>query len=64
MKKNKFILETIVNECRKHAIRMNSAYEKMEPKLPIKPEKVFNLSDDEVEHIDQFIFRFSKLQEF
>ena len=63
MKKNKYILETIVKECRKHAIRMNSAYEKMEPKLPIKPEKVFNLSDDEVEHIDQFIFRFSKLQD-
>ncbi len=63
MKKNKHIIETIVKECRKHAIRMNSAYEKMEPKLPIKPEKVFNLSDDEVEHIDQFIFRFSKLQD-
>ena len=63
MKKNKHIIETIVKECTKHAIRMNSAYEKMEPRLPIKPEKVFNLSDDEVEHIDQFIFRFSKLQD-
>ena len=31
--------------------------------MPIKPEKVFNLSDDEVEHINQFIFRFSKLQD-
>jgi len=63
MKKNRLILKDILNECKKHASRMNSAYEKMIPHLPIMPEKVFKLSDDEVEHIDQFIFRFSKLQD-
>jgi Cthe_2314-like HEPN len=63
MKKNEHILKNIVNECKKHALRMNSACEKMLPDLPIKPEKVFHLSDDLVEHIDQFIFRFSKLQD-
>ncbi|MCL5030368.1 MAG: hypothetical protein M1480_15260 [Bacteroidetes bacterium] len=57
------ILKTIINECERHLLRMNNAYEKIGPSLPITPEKVFNLSNDEVEHIDQFIFRFSKLQD-
>ncbi len=61
--KKKHILKPIINECKKHALRMNSAYEKMQPCLPITPERVFKLSNDEVEHIDQFIFRFSKLQD-
>ncbi len=63
MKKNEHILRSIVSECKKHALRMNSAYEKIRPELPIKPERVFKLNNDEVEHIDQFIFRFSKLQD-
>jgi uncharacterized protein with HEPN domain len=63
MEKHKSILISVVNECKKHALRMNSAYEKILPGLPIKPEKVFKLNDDETEHIDQFIFRFSKLQD-
>ena len=63
MKKNDNILKNVINECKKHLLRMNNAYEKISPSLPITPERVFNLSDDEVEHIDQFIFRFSKLQD-
>lgn len=35
----------------------------MLPSLPIEPKKIFNLSEDKAEHIDQFIFRFSKLQD-
>lgn len=63
MKKKSFILKAVVNECKKHALRMNNAYNKILPSLPISPDRVFNLTDDEVEHIDQFIFRFSKLQD-
>ena len=63
MKKNDNILKNVINECKKHLLRMNNAYEKIYPSLPITPERVINLSDDEVEHIDQFIFRFSKLQD-
>ena len=62
-KKNNKILKTIISECEKHLLRMNNAYEKISPSLPITPKKILNLSDDEVEHIDQFIFRFSKLQD-
>jgi len=42
---------------------MNSAYKKIEPSLPITSEKVFKLDEWEVEHLDQYIFRFSKLQD-
>ena len=63
MTKNEHILKSIINECRKHLMRMNSAYEKMSKDLPIMPEKVFELNNELVEHIDQFIFRFSKLQD-
>lgn len=63
MKKNKYILKSIINECKIHALRMNSAYNKMLPNLPVEPKMIFNLNEDEAEHIDQFIFRFSKLQD-
>jgi hypothetical protein len=42
---------------------MNYAYKKMYPTLPFNSEKISSLSDDEIVHIDQFIFRFSKLQD-
>ena len=63
MKKNELILKSILNECKKHALRMNNAYQKIHQDLPIKPDKIFKLNNDQVEHIDQFIFRFSKLQD-
>jgi hypothetical protein len=63
MEKNKYILKSIINECKTHALRMNSAYNKMLPGLPVEPQRIFNLSEDEAEHIDQFIFRFLKLQD-
>jgi uncharacterized protein with HEPN domain len=42
---------------------MNYAYNKIHPSLPFNSEKISSLTDDEIEHIDQFIFRFSKLQD-
>lgn len=42
---------------------MDSAYQKIQPSLPITSDRVFKLDDQEVEHIDQYIFRFSKLQD-
>lgn len=53
----------IFNECDKHIMRMNSAGRKMKPFMPLDKEKYLHLSDDEIEHIDQFLFRFSKLQD-
>jgi len=57
------ILTSILNECSKHALRLNSAYQKLQGSLPITPGRVFNLDEQEFEHLDQYIFRFSKLQD-
>ena len=56
-------IEKIFNECEKHIQRINSATKKMSNTMPLDADKYVNLSDDEVEHIDQFLFRFSKLQD-
>ncbi|MEW6557778.1 MAG: hypothetical protein AB1349_10545 [Elusimicrobiota bacterium] len=36
---------------------MNSAYLKIVSALPFTPVKIAELTDDEIEHIDQFIYR-------
>lgn len=56
-------LQKIINECDKHIKRMNSAYKKVAPILPLNVEKYIALSEDEIEHIDQYLFRFAKLQD-
>jgi hypothetical protein len=53
----------ILNECDKHLLRMNSGYKKMSLFMPLTTTKYENLTEDEIEHIDQFLFRFSKLQD-
>jgi hypothetical protein len=42
---------------------LNSAYHKIQSSLPITRDRVFQLDDQEVEHLDQYIFRFAKLQD-
>ena len=56
-------LQKILNECDKHFLRLNSAYKKMSQFIPLDEKKYLNLSDDEIEHIDQYLFRFSKVQD-
>ena len=56
-------LKKIFNECDKHIIRINTSSEKMKVNIPLDEYKYINLTDDEVEYIDQFLFRFSKLQD-
>ena len=56
-------LKKIFNECDKHILRINLAYNKIKPILPLTSQKYQNLTDDEVEHIDQYLFRFAKLQD-
>ena len=53
----------IINECDKHLLRMQSASKKMSIFMPLSIKKYETLSEDEIEHIDQFLFRFSKLQD-
>ncbi|MDD5460316.1 MAG: hypothetical protein PHG00_01585 [Methylococcales bacterium] len=42
---------------------MNSAYLKISVFMPLDANKYEQLTDDEIEHIDQFLFRFAKLQD-
>lgn len=61
MKKNEFILATVIEECRKHQLRLDYAYGKLAPKIPFTANQ--DLSDDVIAALDQYIFRFSKLQD-
>jgi len=56
-------LERLFLECDKHILRINHASKKMETFFPLNVKKYENLNDDEVAHIDQFLFRFAKLQD-
>lgn len=56
-------IEKLLAECDKHLKRTNHAYEKMRVFMPLDAEKYQRLTDDEIEHIDQFLFRFAKLQD-
>ena len=56
-------LERIFKECDKHLFRMNGAYKQMNSLFPLDKDKYINLTDIEVQAIDQFLFRFSKLQD-
>lgn len=56
-------LEKVIIECDKHLKRINSAYLKMSMFMPLDAKRYQQLTDDEIEHIDQFLFRFAKLQD-
>ncbi len=56
-------MEKLIAECDKHVQRMSHAYTKMALFMPLDINRYQQLSDDEVEHIDQFLFRFAKLQD-
>jgi len=56
-------LGKIFNECDKHLLRLNSAYSKIVFMLPLDATTYSNLTENEVEHIDQYLFRFAKLQD-
>lgn len=56
-------LERLITECDKHQYRIESALSKIQDKLPLTASAYQALTDDDVEHIDQYLFRFSKLQD-
>lgn len=49
--------------CDKHILRINEALEGLDVELPMSFDCYANLSVEQVRCIDQFIFRFSKLQD-
>jgi len=56
-------LKKVISECDKHLKRINSAYLKMSMFMPLDASRYQQLSDDEIEPIDQFLYRFAKLQD-
>jgi len=56
-------IERIVKECEKHRQRIEEATEDMNAFMPLDAERYLSLGKDEVQAIDQFLFRFSKLQD-
>jgi len=56
-------LEKIFNECKKHKTRIQSSAKEMSEFMPLDSKRYENLEDREVQIIDQFLFRFSKLQD-
>ncbi|HET8837563.1 MAG TPA: hypothetical protein VFM82_01050 [Flavobacteriaceae bacterium] len=56
------ITKSILEECKMHLARMEYAYSKISFLIPLNGKKIEGLSQEEITHIDQYIFRFSKLQ--
>lgn len=56
-------LEKLMAECDRHLKIINNAYVKMSLFMPLNAEKFQMLNEDEIEHVDQFLFRFSTLQD-
>lgn len=56
-------LQKYVKECEKHLLRMEQAYSEIKSILPLSHHQYSNLKDEEVKNIDQFLFRFSKMQD-
>ncbi len=60
---DKIKLEKYFKECDKHLQRIEEAYSDMESFIPLTVEKYETLSKDEVQDVDQYLYRFSKLQD-
>ena len=56
-------IENIFKECTRHLQRINEAHNDMAAFMPLTATKYENLSKDDVQAIDQYLFRFSKLQD-
>lgn len=56
-------LVKILKECDKHLQRINEAYSDMTAFMLLTSDKYENLSKDEVQALDQYLFRFTKLQD-
>lgn len=53
----------VLYECNQHKKMINNAYGHIEKYLPLNKEKYIHFSLEQVGFIDQFLFRFSKLQD-
>jgi len=56
-------IEKYFHECDKHVKRIIESYGNLKHIFPVSASRYKSLSDDEVKNIDQYLFRFSKLQD-
>ena len=56
-------LESAVGECDSHLARLDRGYKLLESFFPLSVAILENLDDLRVEQLDQFLFRFAKLQD-
>jgi hypothetical protein len=56
-------IESSLSECEKHLNRLRKISAKLSPFFPLSAESLENLSDETVTGLDQFLFRFMKLQD-
>ena len=56
-------LSRIFYECDKHIQRIEYATKNMSKFMPLYKDKYISLDNDKIKDIDQFLFRFSKLQD-
>jgi len=56
-------LDKYFHECEKHIQRIEEAYEDISKKIPLTAQDYINLDKESVQALDQYIFRFSKLQD-
>ena len=56
-------IEKYINECKKHKLRIEKSYAKVKDIFPLSAQRYEKLSDNEIEAIDQYLFRFAKLQD-
>jgi len=56
-------LNKIIGTCLIHKQRLDYAYSKINHFFPITEELYYNLKDDDMAYIDQYIFRFAKYQD-
>ena len=60
---NRLKLLNYIEECDRHIVKIKHALSKMENFMPLTLADYRSLSEDDKEHIDQLIFRYSKLQD-
>ena len=52
-----------LEECKKHIQRINTALKFLEPLFPLTQDRLNALSDEQTAVLDQFLYRFAKLQD-
>lgn len=63
LNEEKLRLNKYLYECGRHEQRMNEAYEDIRSFIPLSAEEYTMLNKNQIQALDQYLFRFSKLQD-